>query len=132
MVIYGRVSSTEESHTGRVYHTRAMTTNIVKVLVDRILAWRPTFWESDGQYGEQLVERCGNNYKNNQLDETFIARETKSVANRCREKRINGTPLQLIRTPMVKLSRQTSWQPRAAKVPPTIFPVKAMAIIPIT
>ena len=50
-----------------------------------------------------------------------------------RTKTINSTrPLQLIKTPMVKLSLHTNLQDLAANVPPTIFPAKAIAITPIT
>jgi hypothetical protein len=41
-------------------------------------------------------------------------------------------PLQLIKTPMVKLSRQTSLHALAANVPPMIFAENATAITPTT
>jgi hypothetical protein len=41
-------------------------------------------------------------------------------------------PLQLINTPIVKLSLHTRPHSFAARVPPTIFPKKAKTIIPIT
>lgn len=48
-------------------------------------------------------------------------------------KTISSTrPLQLINTPMVKLSRQTNLQDLAASVPPMILPAKAIVITPIT
>lgn len=41
-------------------------------------------------------------------------------------------PLQLINTPMVRLSLHTSLQALAARVPPMIFPENATAMTPIT
>lgn len=48
-------------------------------------------------------------------------------------KTISSTkPLQLIRQPMVKLSRQRSLLARAARVPPAILPTKAHTMMPMT
>jgi hypothetical protein len=41
-------------------------------------------------------------------------------------------PLQLIKTPIEKLSRQTNLHDLAASVPPIIFPANATAIVAIT
>lgn len=41
-------------------------------------------------------------------------------------------PLQLIKTPIVRLSRQTNLQDLAAKVPPMILPENATVMTPMT
>jgi hypothetical protein len=64
---------------------------------------------------------------------SFKNNELLKLGNETLTSTISSTrPLQLINTPIVKLSRHTSLQALAARVPPMIFPANAIVITPIT
>lgn len=88
--------------------TSAMTTNIVNVFWVRMLASRPMFCD--------VLGGMWTTSKRHNLTRTISSTR----------------PLQLIRTPIVELSRHNIPQALAASVPPTILPANAMAVTPNT